>query len=318
MSEKLDDKSIVARIRQLRQEHAGKRGKAIFAKALGLSPSTYNYYEKDRLPPINVLWSICRTTGADLQWLLTGEKAVSVGNDAIPDPLHQKIVQCLRHDPNAAVVLQSFLDLLLRKSTMEKEVSPEAVPDETSPRHWLPILGRTAAGFIQFWQDEGDKLPGITELSELIDRHKQSSHRRLPAGRISHDAAQLPLPAIADSAASLIQLTEVNEEGICEFIDCYVIADRYPGSFGLRVDGDSMAPRLCEGDIVILHPDMPARDGMTAVVKLRDQIGTSCKIVRFDGDRVHLIASSERYDTKIYPQEQISWALAVLWRIRLS
>ena len=78
-----------------------------------------------------------------------------------------------------------------------------------------------------------------------------------------------------------------------------------------------MSPRISDGDIVILHPDMPARDGMTAVVKLRDQIGTSCKIIRFDGDQVHLIAIHERYDTKIYTQDQVLWSLAVLWRIRL-
>lgn len=318
MAEILDDKSIIARIRRLRQEHAGKRGKAIFAKALGLSPSTYYYYEKDRLPPIDVLWSICRTTGADLQWLLTGEKASSVGSDEIPSPLSEKIVRCLQSDPNAAVVLHSFLDLLSRKSTMEKEVSPEAEPVETSRPHWLPILGRTAAGFIQFWQDDDDKLPGITELSELIDRHKQSSHRCLQTAGIRSEAARLNLPDITDSAVSMIQLTEVDEEGICEFIDCGAIARDYPGAFGLRVDGDSMAPRIRDGDIVILHPDMEARDGMTAVVKLRDQIGTSCKIIRFDGDRLHLIAIHERYDTKIYPKDQVLWALAVLWRIRLS
>jgi phage repressor protein C with HTH and peptisase S24 domain/DNA-binding XRE family transcriptional regulator len=312
----LDDQSIIERIRQLRQAHAGNRGKAIFAKALGLSPSTYNYYEKDRLPPIDVLWSICRTTGADLQWLLTGEKTSSVSE--IPSPLSEKIARCLQSDPNAGVVLSSFLDLLGQKSRVEQGILAEGRSRETTPGHWLPILGRTAAGFIQFWQDEGDKLPGITELSELIDKHKQSSHRRLQTAGISSDAARLNLPDITDSAVSMIQLTEVNEEGISEFIDCGAIAQGYPGAFGLRVDGDSMAPRIRDGDIVILHPDIPARDGMTAVVKLRDQIGTSCKIIRFDGAQVHLIAIQERYDTKIYPKDQVFWALAVLWRIRLS
>ena len=318
MVEILNDKSIIERIRQLRQEHAGNRGKAIFAKALGLSPSTYNYYEKDRLPPIDVLWSICRTTGADLQWLLTGEKTASVVSNKIPSPLSEKIVRCLQRDPNAGVVLSAFLDLLGQKANLEQGISADDRPGESMSRHWLPILGRTAAGFIQFWQDEGDKLPGLTELSELIDRHKQSSHRRLQAAGICSDATLLNLPDITDSAISMIQLTEANDEGISEFIDCDEIARGYPGAFGLRVDGESMAPRICDGDIVILHPDMPARDAMTAVVKLRDQIGTSCKIIRYDDDQVHLIAIHERYDTKIYPQEQILWALAVLWRIRLS
>jgi SOS-response transcriptional repressor LexA/DNA-binding XRE family transcriptional regulator len=314
----LDDKAIIARIRQLRQVHSGDRGKALFAKALGLSPSTYNYYEKDRLPPIDVLWTICRATGADVQWLLTGEPAASVGREEIPSTLRDKIVQCIQEDPKAGVVIDAFLALLMQKTAMEKQTSSDTDSGTTSDSAWLPILGRTAAGFIQFWQDDGGKLPGITELSQLIERHQQSAHKRLQAAGIRPEPAQPNLPEITDSSVIMIQLTEANDEGVCEFIECAEMAQRVPGAFGLRVDGESMAPRICDGDIVILHPDLPAQDGTTAVIKLRDQIGSSCKILRFDDDQVHLVAMHEGYEPKVYRQDQILWALRVLWRIRLS
>ena len=67
-----DEKAIIGRIIKLRKGFAGTRGKSKFAKALGMSPSTYTYYENDRLPPIPVLLKICEVTGADLHWLLTG------------------------------------------------------------------------------------------------------------------------------------------------------------------------------------------------------------------------------------------------------
>jgi transcriptional regulator with XRE-family HTH domain len=70
--EKVDPNDVIQRIRELREQFSGPRGKSVFAQALAISPSTYNYYEHDRVPPIEVLLKICKVTGADIEWLLTG------------------------------------------------------------------------------------------------------------------------------------------------------------------------------------------------------------------------------------------------------
>ena len=72
--EKINENAIIARIRTLRIQHSGLRGKSKFARALDISPSTYSYYENNRVPPIEILLAICELTGADLFWLLTGDK----------------------------------------------------------------------------------------------------------------------------------------------------------------------------------------------------------------------------------------------------
>ena len=66
-------KKILERIKLVRTQHFGERGRAKFAKALGISPSTYNYYERNRLPSPSLLVKICMETSTDLRWLLTGE-----------------------------------------------------------------------------------------------------------------------------------------------------------------------------------------------------------------------------------------------------
>ena len=106
MSKILDEKAIISRICLLREKYAGKRGKALFANALGISPSTYNYYEQNRLPPIGVLWSICRLTGADIQWLLTGQsgKTAELQPNTIPVNLHEKIITLLQKNPQPSPV----------------------------------------------------------------------------------------------------------------------------------------------------------------------------------------------------------------------
>ncbi|MCJ7776736.1 MAG: helix-turn-helix domain-containing protein, partial [Sedimentisphaerales bacterium] len=74
--EKIDPHGIIQRVRKLREQFSGPRGKSVFAQALAISPSTYNYYERDRVPPIEVLLKICEVTGANIEWLLTGRESL--------------------------------------------------------------------------------------------------------------------------------------------------------------------------------------------------------------------------------------------------
>jgi transcriptional regulator with XRE-family HTH domain len=78
------EKKVIERIIALREGFAGKRGRKKFAALLGLSPSTYSYYEKDRVPPIPILLKICEICDVDIGWLLTGKnREKSVENDQI-------------------------------------------------------------------------------------------------------------------------------------------------------------------------------------------------------------------------------------------
>jgi len=181
---------------------------------------------------------------------------------------------------------------------------------------WVPVLGSTAAGMVHFWKDASEKWLGITELSELIARHQDGAYRRVEAVQIGASAAYEP--TLDEGQVKLIQLTEPPEEGVSEFVECVEISRRHPDAFALRVDGDSMTPRIADGDIVVLSPSQRGRDGATAVVQLRNQIGVTCKIIRRTEGKVHLIATNEKYETKIYDEDQLDWALAVLWRIRLG
>ncbi len=64
---------ICERLRQVRVQVCGRRGQSRFAFLLGLSPSTYNYYEKKRIPPVEVLDLASKITGAPLMWFIRGE-----------------------------------------------------------------------------------------------------------------------------------------------------------------------------------------------------------------------------------------------------
>jgi transcriptional regulator with XRE-family HTH domain len=71
----LDTAAICDRLKQVRVQVCGTRGQSHFAALLQLSPSTYNYYEKGRVPPVDVLDRASKVTGAPLLWLIRGEAA---------------------------------------------------------------------------------------------------------------------------------------------------------------------------------------------------------------------------------------------------
>ncbi len=79
-----------------------------------------------------------------------------------------------------------------------------------------------------------------------------------------------------------------------------------------------MHPSLSHGDLVVLSPREPARPGRAAVVQLRNQIGVTCKLFHTDRTHVHLISINERLEPSRHPLKDLVWALAVLYRVRLS
>ena len=117
-----------------------------------------------------------------------------------------------------------------------------------------------------------------------------------------------------------------------------VLAASYPDLIGnvIQSDGETLQPPNVfnlntrqmiqettmgtspkDGDLIILSQSVPAQDTATAVVQIKNQIGVTCKIYRRQGDEVHLIASNENYGPRIVRHDQIEWALAVLWRVRV-
>ncbi|MCE5327038.1 MAG: helix-turn-helix domain-containing protein [Planctomycetaceae bacterium] len=354
---------ICLRIAQVRAESMGPRGKARFAKALCLSPSTYEYYERSRVPPASVLVKIAQVAGVDLRWLLTGEgSAAAAAQAATNHPALQRAAALIGDYPHAAGPLAAFLDLLAaamefpqkedagategaKSQSPGRIVAPaegspqvanaiadlvaEAIPvagDETMSveriatlpagsafkdvpaRSWVPILGRSAAGVPQFW-DGRDRAAGVTTLSDLIERHAKA-----PA--VIHEASTrwADSPA-APQTVQIITLTAPADE-VSQFVAAADIKARYSDAFAVRIDGDSMSPDIRHGDLVVLSPTEPARDGKAAIVQLDGQIGVTCKLYRRSGLSVHLIPINERVPHTVVAAEAVQWALRVLALVR--
>jgi SOS-response transcriptional repressor LexA/transcriptional regulator with XRE-family HTH domain len=317
---KFDHKALIQRVITLRVQFSGPRGRSKFAGILGISPSTYSYYENDRIPPIEILLKMCEVTGADIHWLLTGSNPDLKFASGPHGLLLEQVDRLLRTNPQLASPISAFVELLNEKQGFERRFDGARASSKPAHPGWIPVLGRTAAGIVHCWDQQllPESKQAVTELHTLVRKHLGKDIVGTRDGQLSIDLqARALLDGVGNLQANLVQVAGETDEQIVEFIDCDAIAELFPDSFALFIDGDSMAPRISDGDVVIVSPSVPAAQGHIAIARVANQIGVTCKLIRIGDAEVHLVPINERYDTKVVAKKDLEWALAVLCHIRI-
>jgi hypothetical protein len=261
----------------------------------------------------------------------------------------QRVAQLLTNRPADLAALAAFLDLLEEKARVEQSATIVADHSPVAPPvarksgwpdfgRWVPVFGRASAGLARFWREIADPHArvglGPSQLDLAIQQAAQLSDAdsRLAvleetpvAGLGSKGGRRGGKSANRVSAAHLrvrlVQLSEpLTDYQLTEFLSLESpdLADRYRPLFGLRLDGDSMAPMFADGTIVLCSPNEPARAGGPAVVRLAGQIGLTCKLYRPHESVVRLVPANDKYPAQEFPAEQIDWALAVLGSVRVD
>lgn len=128
------------------------------------------------------------------------------------------------------------------------------------------------------------------EKSDLVENRsskKKSNSVKIPVlGRV---AAGIPLEAIEE----IIDTEEIEEElaATGDF-------------FGLQIHGDSMQPRMQEGDIVIVRKQNDAESGDTVIALINGDDATCKKLKKIDGG-IMLIANNPAYEPMIFTYDDI-------------
>lgn len=74
--------------------------------------------------------------------------------------------------------------------------------------------------------------------------------------------------------------------------------------FALQIKGDSMEPRIKEGDVVIVRKQPDVENGETAIILVNGDEATIKKVQKFNGG-INLIPSNPAYDVMTFSNEQI-------------
>jgi len=74
--------------------------------------------------------------------------------------------------------------------------------------------------------------------------------------------------------------------------------------FGLKIKGDSMEPRICEGDVVIVRQQDDAETGDIVIALINGDDATCKKLVKFDGG-IRLMPLNPTYEPLYFSNEEI-------------
>ncbi len=102
-------------------------------------------------------------------------------------------------------------------------------------------------------------------------------------------AAGIPIEAVED----VIDTEEITEE-----------LAKTGEFFGLQIHGDSMEPRMCEGDVVIVRQQDDADSGDTVIALINGDDAT-CKRLRKYKDGIELISNNPSYSPMFFSNEDI-------------
>lgn len=286
------------------------------ARDLGIPVGSLLHYETDRTPPAELLVAIGKVAGVRLEWLLTGEGERDRTNSALDSPAtglaHRLLVLLDRH-PELESYARDFLNLLEFRRQDLSEL-PLVTDPAKQQRGLIPLVGSTAAGPAHFWSELESRHGGpVTDLQleqKIADYVAQGS-------QTTSLTSFIPGSDSIDRIASLVQYSHPDDGGFLEFLAAPQLQGRYPHALAWRIDGDSMAPRFLDRDLVITSPDIEAIDQQPCIARQAGQIGVSCKIYRTDGDDVLLIPVNERYPAQRIRKTDLQWAYRVLASVRL-
>ena len=102
-------------------------------------------------------------------------------------------------------------------------------------------------------------------------------------------AAGIPIEAVED----IIDTEEISE-------DMASTGD----FFGLRIHGDSMEPKMSEGDVVIVRKQDDAESG-EIVIAMVNGCDATCKRLKKYADGIMLLSNNPKYEPMIFSKEEI-------------
>jgi len=101
-----------------------------------------------------------------------------------------------------------------------------------------------------------------------------------------------------------------------DYSDDYVTIDdiRDPSAFALKVKGQSMSPRIEDGDVVIVSPQQEARSGDICVIRVNGE--DTLKKVKFEGIYVHLIPLNPDFEPVTVKRKDVNFVWKVVKLIK--
>ncbi len=187
--------------------------------------------------------------------------------------------------------LAARIDVATR--TVQRWEKGEQVPDS----NFLLRIAK-ATGVSSHWL-----LSGEGEI--FAQSHLRSNVLSLPTNRY-RKVDLIPLPLLSSVPGGAPSLTFHPD-----YVERYITVDdiRDNSAFALEVKGNSMAPRIENGDIIVVSPKVEARSGDICVVRVDDE--DTVKRVKIEEQYVHLIPLNPEFEPMVIRKRDVTF----VWRV---
>ena len=187
--------------------------------------------------------------------------------------------------------LSAKIDIATR--TVQRWEKGEQVPDS----NYLMRIAKVT-GVIAHWllTGEGDMLAGTQQKRNVLPL---PTNRYKKVGLVS-----LPLLSSVPGGTPSQMFHSEN-------VERYVTVDnvRDPNAFALEVKGNSMAPRIEDGDIIVVSPRHDVKNGDICVVRVDEE--DTVKRIKIDDQFVHLIPLNPEYEPMVVRKKDVTF----MWRV---
>lgn len=184
------------------------------------------------------------------------------------------------------------------------------------PRSKVSVLAKaldTSEAYLMGWVDDADsrtsaydntgwrvydglKQGGISEENRQF-KFIQGSRTKVPVlGKV---AAGLPIEAIEN----IVDWEEIPNE----------ISNKGE-HFGLIIDGDSMEPRIYDGDVVIVRKQDTAESGQIVIASVNGDDATCKRFMQY-GSSIGLVALNSKYPPMVFTEEQQKALPIQIWGV---
>lgn len=138
-------------------------------------------------------------------------------------------------------------------------------------------------------------------IERTDDLHPSSNNDSIKVPVLGYVAAGIPIETIEE-------ILDYEELDAKDFNPSYEY-------FGLRIKGDSMTPRIQDGDVVIVRRQPDIESGEIAIVCINGDEAT-CKQIKKQPEGITLIPFNPAYDVKFYSNKEIEeLPISILGRV---
>jgi transcriptional regulator with XRE-family HTH domain len=306
--------------------------KAELARRAGLSHVAIGNYLKGRTPKYAELEKIARVFGLNPDYLLNPDKysepvqAADAIANLMPGTREQKDAAF-----NSAVVVLSGLSsekaasyitgprAILKKAREEKGYTPEQLAKMigySKVSMYLDIEeGRSQMG--EKMMIKAAKILGL-DVSELMSGSDHPVERDSAKGTFGAvPDMQLP-PGMKAKYVPLIAMAQCGP--LMAWDDGGYTGEGYlafnpadPRAFAVTLSGDSMIPRIEPGDVALIYPSKPPKNGCVVIARLNEDNGgdVMLKLYQSNGDRITLSSYNPAYPPMQYSRADFAWIYPV-------